>query len=435
MTNSVRSALAACILGLVLPALAAEEKAPSREALEKAEVGAGVFSKMIGGKEWRVEPIAGTKNFKVTWGDETVTWTPKPWQPKELQEKGPRYYYESFADTPYPPINISMDERTKQEGYDVMRGWSLVENGSTYLDWKGGFCFDIIAAGGGVRTRCGIEWKKTYVRPEHKAVYNSTDPPTLSKRFIVLTAPRTVRGVGFVTRVYDHPTKEQDNWLYLPSVRKVRRLATASKQDYFAGTPLRNEDLPQVSPYNHNYKVERTALFADPGPQIWGFGNSGWEKKEEFLDGIGCPHWVVETTPKEPNYWFAKKTSWVNMFIYGISLETAYDEKGEVSRVTNYAHRPADLIDPSYPRGYLIWTMVNAHDVRTGYRATFWGAHHRKNVAWEESFFDTQYSEEIFNPDLLPNEYTSTLEFGPNPPNWVKTPDPWPQEADVITGP
>ena len=195
MTQLIRATIAVCTLGLVMPALAAfsSSAAPAPEALEKAET-IGVFSKMIGGKEWRVEPIAGTKNFKVTWGDDTVTWTPRAWQPKELQEKGPRYYYESFAKTPYPPINVSMDERVKQDGSEVMRGWVLVENGSTYLDWKGGFCFDIIAAGGGVRTRCGIEWKKTYVRPEQKAAYNSTDPPTLSKRFIVLIAPRTVRG-------------------------------------------------------------------------------------------------------------------------------------------------------------------------------------------------------------------------------------------------
>lgn len=436
MTRLIRVTMAVCILGLVMPAFAAdEEKAPPPpEALEKAET-IGVYSKMIGGKEWRVEPIAGTKNFKVTWGDETVTWTPKPWQPKELQEKGPRYYYESFADTPYPPINISMDERAKQDGYEVMRSWTLVEDGSTYLDWKGGFCFDIISAGGGVRTRCGIEWKKAYVRPEHKAVYDSTDPPMLNKRFIVLTAPRTVRGVGFVTYVYDDPVKEQDNWLYLPSVRKVRRLATASKQDYFAGTPLRNEDLPQTSPYNHNYKVVRTALFADPGPEVWGFGNTGWEHKEQMLEGIGCPHFVVEVTPKEKDYWFARKTTWVNMFHYGISLEQAYDEKGDPIRTVAYSHKPADLVDPSAPRGYLIWTHSPQHDLRTGYRALFWGAQRRANVVWEESFFDTNYTEDIFNPDLLPNEYTSSLEFGPNPANWVRTPDPWPQPPDAITGP
>lgn len=83
MAKYTRIALAACTRGLVVPVFAAEEKAPPPEALEKAEA-TGVFSKMIGGKEWRVEPIAGTKNFKVTWGDDTVTWTPKPWQPKEL---------------------------------------------------------------------------------------------------------------------------------------------------------------------------------------------------------------------------------------------------------------------------------------------------------------------------------------------------------------
>src|SRR5271156_2293839 len=187
--------LAAAVLigSIVVPALAADDNlaAPG-----------GVFSKMIGGKEWRVEPVAGTNNFKVTWGDKTVTWTPKPWQPRELQQQGPSYYWKIFGEkTPYYPIDKTMDERAKLDGQDVERGWVLVEDTSQMLDWKGGFCFDIISAGGEVRTRCGIEWKRAYLRPEYKAVRNSTTPPLLNKRFIVLTAPRSVRGIGFLTFV------------------------------------------------------------------------------------------------------------------------------------------------------------------------------------------------------------------------------------------
>ncbi|MFZ2063375.1 MAG: outer membrane lipoprotein-sorting protein [Candidatus Binatus sp.] len=421
--------LAAAVLigSIVVPALAADDNpaAPG-----------GVFSKMIGGKEWRVEPIAGTNNFKVTWGDKTVTWSPKPWQPRELQQQGPSYYWKIFGEkTPYYPMDKTMDERAKLDGQDVERGWVLVEDTSQMLDWKGGFCFDIISAGGEVRTRCGIEWKRAYLRPEYKAVRNSTTPPLLNKRFIVLTAPRSVRGIGFLTFVYDDPVKEQDGWLYLPSVRKVRRLATASKQDYFAGTPLRNEDLPQTSPYNHNYKVLRLELMDDPGPKQWGFGDSGWEKKEERLDGIGCPHWVVEVTPKESDYWFAKKIQWVNMFTFGVDQEFAYDKNGEVIRVGWYNHRPATLIDPNVPPSYLIFSTDSFFDTRTGYKSVFWGAHRRKNVPWEESFFDTKFSEDLFNPDLLTNEYTSTTQYGPTPANWVLSEDPWPQDPAVVTKP
>lgn len=283
--------------GLVLVLMAL----PAFAADESPAAAGGVFSKMIGGKEWRVEPIAGTKNYTVTWGDQTVTWEPKPWQPKELQAEGPSWYWRLFGDkTPYPPLDTNIDERVKLDGPGVIKGWTLIEDAAQMLDARTGFCLDIISASGEVRTRCGIEWKRAYLRPEWRHIYEESDPPMLHKRFIVLTHPRSVRGVSFLTFVYDDAVREQDNWLYLPSVRKVRRLATASKQDYFAGSPLRNEDLPQVSHYNHNYKVLRLELMADPGPQQWGFGNTGWEAKEERPDGIGCPHFVVETTPKQP---------------------------------------------------------------------------------------------------------------------------------------
>lgn len=422
--------LAAFVSLGVAPGLAQE--APAEGKQEKAP---DVFSQMIGGKEWRVERIGNTEKFKVKWGDEEVTWEPKPWQPPELQKEGPSWYWRMFAKTPYPPLDKTMDERAELDGYEAMRGWVLVEDTSQMLDWKGGFCFDIISAGGGVRTRCGIEWKRTYLRDEWKEVYEGSSPPMLNKRFIVLIAPRSVRGVGFLTYVYDHPDREQDNWLYLPSVRKIRRLATASKQDYFAGTPLRNEDLPQTSPYNHNYKIQKLALMGDPGPEQWGFGNSGWEKKEERPDGIGCPHWVVEATPKESEYWFAKKIVWINMFTYGIDQEFAYDKNGDLIRIGWYNHRPANLIDPNAPPSYLIWNTDSFHDLRTGYKSVFWGAHRRKNVPWEESFFDTMFSEDIFNPDLLINEYTSTTEYGPTPQNWVVDKDPWPHDPSVVTQP
>jgi len=432
MTRWIRG-LTLLAVALTWSGLAAEEKKATGKPAGEAS---GVFSKMIGGKEWRVESIEGTKKFKVKWGDQEVTWEPKPWEPKELQEEGPSWYWRRFGEKqPYYPLDRTMDERAKLDGYEVMRGWVLLEDTSQMLDWKGGFCFDIISAGGQVRTRCGIEWKRAYTRAELQDVYRSTKPPMLNKRFIVLTAPRSVRGIGFLTFVYDDPVKEQDNWLYLPSVRKVRRLATASKQDYFAGTPLRNEDLPQISPHNHNFKVIRTELFADPGAKQWGFGTSGWEAKEERPEGIGCPHWVVEVTPKESEYWFAKKTAWINMFTFGVDLENAYDKNGELLRTGYYNHRPATLIDPNAPPSYLIWDTDSYYDLRTGYKSVFWGAHRRKNVSWEESFFDTKFPEDIFNPDLLVNEYTSTTEYGPTPSNWTVTPDPWPHARDVATSP
>lgn len=411
------------IAALFLPALA-------------RAAGSDVFSRSIAGKEWRVEPIEGSPNYRVTWGEQEVVWEPKGWQPEELRETGPSYYWKRFGEaTPYPPLDMTMDERAKLDGQEAFRGFVLLEDTSQFLDWKGGFCFDIISSGGGVRTRCAIEWKRAYERDANREMAKASDPPLLNKRTIILVAPRSARGTGFVSYIYDSPVKEQDNWLYLPSVRKIRRLATASKDDYFAGMPLRNEDLPQVSPYNHNYELKRIELFEDPGPEHWGFGDSGWEKKEERIEGIGAPCWVVEVTPKETPYWFAKKILRINMFTFGIVQELVYDEDGEIVRESWFSHRPANLIDPDVPPSYLIFDSWGSWDRLSGYKSVVWGAHRRENVPWEESFFDTEFSEEIFNPDKLVEEYTSTEEFGPTPQDWVGSGTPWPHPEDVATSP
>lgn len=126
---------------------------------------------------------------------------------------------------------------------------------------------------------------------------------------------------------------------------------------------------------------------------------------------------------------------WVNIFTFGIDQEFAYDNKGELLRVGYYNHRPANLIDPNVPPTYLVWTTSNFFDTRTGYKMAAWGAHRRANVPWEEAFYDTMFSEDLFNPDLLINEYTSTTEFGATPANWVVSPDPWPHDPRVVTEP
>jgi hypothetical protein len=59
----------------VLTAALAADKDAGKTA-PAASAGADVFSKSIGGKEWRVEKIAGSDKYKVTWGTKEVTWEP-----------------------------------------------------------------------------------------------------------------------------------------------------------------------------------------------------------------------------------------------------------------------------------------------------------------------------------------------------------------------
>ncbi|WP_250654702.1 outer membrane lipoprotein-sorting protein [Alkalimarinus coralli] len=56
-------------------------------------------------------------------------------------------------------------------------------------------------------------------------------------------SPRNVKNTAFLT--YDYPDElvDDDQWLYLPALRKARRISASDRGDYFLGTDLTYEDM------------------------------------------------------------------------------------------------------------------------------------------------------------------------------------------------
>ncbi len=62
------------------------------------------------------------------------------------------------------------------------------------------------------------------------------------KRTIIFyLQPKNVRKTAFLT--YDYPQVDDDQWLYLPAMRKVRRISSSDRGDYFLGTDFTYEDI------------------------------------------------------------------------------------------------------------------------------------------------------------------------------------------------
>ena len=56
-------------------------------------------------------------------------------------------------------------------------------------------------------------------------------------------SPADVKGTGFLSWEYEDTNKEDDRWLYLPALRKTRRIAGASNNDYFMGSDFTYDDM------------------------------------------------------------------------------------------------------------------------------------------------------------------------------------------------
>lgn len=60
---------------------------------------------------------------------------------------------------------------------------------------------------------------------------------------IYYLSPKNVRDTAFLTYDYTAREREDNQWLYLPALRKVRRIAAADRGDYFLGTDMTYEDI------------------------------------------------------------------------------------------------------------------------------------------------------------------------------------------------
>jgi len=107
------------------------------------------------------------------------------------------------------------------------------------------------------------------------------------KSVMVFEKPADVRGTAFLSWEYDDPAREDDKWLYMPAMKKVRRISGASKNEYFMGSDFTYDDMG-----DRNVEEDTHTLLG-----------------EEVVDGHDC--WKVESIPVDPEDMYTRKVIWV----------------------------------------------------------------------------------------------------------------------------
>jgi len=67
--------------------------------------------------------------------------------------------------------------------------------------------------------------------------------------------PADIRGTGFLSFIYDDKDKDNDQWLYLPTLKKIKRIASSDKSGSFMGTDFSYVDISdiKVDDYKHRF--------------------------------------------------------------------------------------------------------------------------------------------------------------------------------------
>jgi hypothetical protein len=113
--------------------------------------------------------------------------------------------------------------------------------------------------------------KKQRIR---KLAMFSKDKGNDTLRLMFFLQPADVKDTSFLTYDYDDPGKDDDQWLYLPALRKTKRIASSDKSGSFMGSDLNYSDMTDRNLEDYDFTL----------------------KKEMDVNGVKT--WLIESIPR-----------------------------------------------------------------------------------------------------------------------------------------
>ncbi len=238
---------------------------------------------------------------------------------------------------------FSQDSQEKLTGLEIMQ---KVFNRPTGEDQTADLTMTLINSRGDTRIREIKQFLKEYGDVEKKIMY-----------FI---APADVRNTSFMNWSYDEEGKDDDQWIYLPALRKIKRISSDSKSDYFMGSDFTYDDLGDRHPQEDTHKLLR----------------------EETYQDEDC--YVIESLPKEEDYMYSRTVTWVIKDKWIGLKKEFYDEDGD--HLKNLNVKNFELIKDCW-----IITHSLMHNVQKDHKTDM----KLENVELDTGIYDTKFTERM----------------------------------------
>lgn len=158
-------------------------------------------------------------------------------------------------------------------------------------------------------------------------------------RIIITTKPRDQAGTCLLVKRHIDPKKEDDQWIYLPSLRRVKRFPTSARCATMAPADWSRDNVygfdGKTTLFTYRLLGETKTLscknlqkspFYDIAPGKPGAAlallpiNEKWEVRD---------NWIVEQVPKNPNYCLSKRIFYVDKEWPTCNWGIEFDKKGE----------------------------------------------------------------------------------------------------------
>ena len=119
-------------------------------------------------------------------------------------------------------------------------------------------------------------------------------------------SPADVRNTGFLTFDYDESGKDDDQWLFLPALRKTKRIAAGDKSGSFMGSDLNYSDMtsPDLNLYEYTLMKETEVK----GQKVWQIKSVPKTKAEAEKSGYSKSVVFI----RQNNYVMIRGVRWVH---------------------------------------------------------------------------------------------------------------------------
>jgi len=130
------------------------------------------------------------------------------------------------------------------------------------------------------------------------------------KAIIIFDTPRDVKGTAFLS--FTHKLDADDQWLYLPALKRVKRIASRNKAGPFMGSEFAYEDISSQEVEKYSYLYIKDDTFAERD------------------------HFIIDRDPVDPKSGYKRQRVWLDKAEYRIWKIDFYDRKDTLLKTLTY---------------------------------------------------------------------------------------------------
>ena len=186
-------------------------------------------------------------------------------------------------------------------------------------------------------------------------------------RVVKFLSPADISGTG--TLMIEHADRDDDLWVFLPALKKVRRLAATNKKDSFVGTDFSYGDMIGHKTEEWTHRLLR----------------------EESIDGAPC--YVIESLPKSDlvkgNSGYSRRLTWVRKDNFVTAQSEAWDLAAQLLKRMNFSDiRAAGNAGKWQPM------RMKAENLQTGHKTVIDFTQYSADQNLGDQYFTARYLEQ-----------------------------------------